>query len=505
MNYSKYQLAIFDELDNSTQNILISAVAGSGKTTTLVEVMNRSKVRSGFFAFNKSIEEEISRRVVDNDNTEVSTLHSLGLRSILSHFKHKIEVKDNKVWSFAFNLNKSVWNFDQKKLISTIVVARQLVDIYRATMCKDKNDLIVAADTLGIDFNIDQLNCAIDLMVEINRYNRHPKTIDFADMIYIPATTDTMKIKSNCQLVLIDECQDLNLAQHTLLDKLVKQNKSRFVACGDRNQSIYGFTGAHSKSFDLFLEKPNTIELPLSICYRCDSSIIAKANSIYNVMEGKSDVQEGVIEQKANFDDIEEDCLVICRNVKPLLEVYFHLITKGLKCSIKGKDIGKGLVDLLNECNGLTFDEIVVSLQLKTQNKLTEYLNRGISNPSRYPPFISFQEKSMSLQIILEHTQTKTKALEMLNTVFSDGHQGGITLSTIHKAKGLEANTVYFVDRKNIPSEYAVTEDALKQEKNLLYVAMTRAKHNLYYINTKDLSLSKVISKKIEKLKQLSK
>ena len=60
----------------------------------------------------------------------------------------------------------------------------------------------------------------------------------------------------------------------------------------------------------------------------------------------------------------------------------------------------------------------------------------------------------------------------------------GVTLSTIHKAKGLEWDTVWLLNKSLIPSPYAQSEKALRQEPHLLHVAITRAKLNLKYINT---------------------
>ena len=66
-----------------------------------------------------------------------------------------------------------------------------------------------------------------------------------------------------------------------------------------------------------------------------------------------------------------------------------------------------------------------------------------------------------------------------------------VTLSTIHKAKGMEWSRVYFLDSWRLPSKFAriAAEDgnpeALRQENNLSYVAITRAKHELIYIDMK--------------------
>ena len=58
-----------------------------------------------------------------------------------------------------------------------------------------------------------------------------------------------------------------------------------------------------------------------------------------------------------------------------------------------------------------------------------------------------------------------------------------LTLSTVHKAKGLEFETVFILDfDKYMPSKWAAQDWQKVQERNLIYVAVTRAKNKLVYI-----------------------
>ena len=59
-------------------------------------------------------------------------------------------------------------------------------------------------------------------------------------------------------------------------------------------------------------------------------------------------------------------------------------------------------------------------------------------------------------------------------------------MCTIHKSKGLEHDTVYILNEFLIPSKYAMLEEQLIQENNLKYVARTRAKENLIFLNLKE-------------------
>ena len=91
--------------------------------------------------------------------------------------------------------------------------------------------------------------------------------MDFTDMIFLPIKFG-VAVKQY-DFVFIDECQDLNSCQRELMQKAIKPNTGRFVAVGDPAQAIYGFAGADSDSFKKLCNIPNTIQLPLSVCYRC--------------------------------------------------------------------------------------------------------------------------------------------------------------------------------------------------------------------------------------------
>jgi superfamily I DNA/RNA helicase len=70
----------------------------------------------------------------------------------------------------------------------------------------------------------------------------------------------------------------------------------------------------------------------------------------------------------------------------------------------------------------------------------------------------------------------------IIDTVFTQGK--GVTLSTVHKAKGLEAERAFILERALHQSfmQRAKQQWQKEQEKNILYVAITRAKRELVYM-----------------------
>ena len=77
---SEYQEKIFDFIKNGSGNAVINAKAGSGKTSTIVESIHLipQKEKVLFVAFNKAIEQELSKRLQSYSNAMIRTYHSLG-------------------------------------------------------------------------------------------------------------------------------------------------------------------------------------------------------------------------------------------------------------------------------------------------------------------------------------------------------------------------------------------------------------------------------------------
>ena len=109
MAWSSFQNKIFEYAVNPDNgSFCVSAVAGSGKTVTSVECAKRiAASKPGcsirFFAFNKSIAEELQQRTEEYENIKCSTLHSFGL-SCLRRSRMKFAVNDKK-WYFYIRKN----------------------------------------------------------------------------------------------------------------------------------------------------------------------------------------------------------------------------------------------------------------------------------------------------------------------------------------------------------------------------------------------------------------
>lgn len=483
---SQRQLDIFSIWQNRNSNILINAVAGSGKTTTLLQLLELCKYKTLFLAFNKSIQEEIQHKIESRGlkQGKAMTLHSLGLMAIRENCR-KIKINNGKNFDLIKQLAEKNRRFkripwqERLKLSYTIM---DMNDVSRLFLTNDFNE--IKKHLLSMDKNItlhDDLSIFWEDFVELREqsYQESVINIDFNDMIYLPVIKN-FHIPIDPVYLMIDEAQDLNLAQHKLIENLIKQGDvQKWIAVGDRNQAIYGFSGAYSSSFDLFHEQGNVIELPLDICYRCATNIIDVANEVYDVMEYSTDY-EGVVETVSNPDLIKDNSMVICRNSTPLIDLYFQLLAYNKKVYIKGEDILTGILRFLKPYDSHT----VVSAKIEMAYKLDE-LGEDFSDEGKIKAYYFKEDYDKFIKLsnhLAEEYETIHSLINKIKSLFVD-KADAIMLCTIHKSKGLEADVVYILNENLIPSKFAKSAEQLKQENNLKYVARTRAKNELYFLN----------------------
>jgi len=253
----------------------------------------------------------------------------------------------------------------------------------------------------------------------------------------------------------------------------------KWISVGDRNQSIYGFSGAYTSSFDKFLKMGNVTELPLDICYRCAQNIIDETNEVYDVMEYGTE-EKGIVGRVTEVSEVKEESMIICRNTSPIIKLYFKLLSQGTSVYIKGDDILASMVRFLKPYNNMT----VAMTKSKLLDKL-EDLQKDKSENGRIKLYI-FKEDYANFKELVSNTSTDYEIIKVLIEKIQNlfkVKEKAVMLCTIHKAKGLESDIVYILNENLIPSKFAISTEQLKQEQNLKYVARSRAKKELYYLN----------------------
>ena len=234
--------------------------------------------------------------------------------------------------------------------------------------------------------------------------------------------------------------------------------------------------------------------MPLSVCYRCGRRIVEEAEKIVPYIRPYERAHEGEV-ALGSLNDIEDGDWIICRNLRPLIEVYLWLLKNKIKSQVRGKDIGRSLVDLIDKTGARTVDQLD-ALLMKEADKLAQKLrNKGWNNPDASPKMDELFEKIEVIRALAVEASTIAELRDTIEGIFTDELKG-ILLMTIHKSKGLENDNVFFLAPELIPSRFATQPWQLEQELNLKYVAITRAKNSLIYVplNQKDYDLHKPFS-----------
>lgn len=206
-------------------------------------------------------------------------------------------------------------------------------------------------------------------------------------------------------------------------------------------------------------------------------------------IESHPDAIEGQVLhlQQYDFSTFSKGSLILCRNTAPLIALAYGLLQRDIPCRILGRDIGKQLADIVKKRRAVNLDDLFTKLQAWQARETTAALE-GDRSPERIED--QFSCLSFFIQGLDDNSRTIDSLLAKIDLMFSDDVQhetefGRVVLSTVHKAKGLEFPVVFILDKeKYMPSRYAKQPWQLTQEKNLIYVAITRSMDKLVYINS---------------------
>lgn len=517
---SRYQVAVQQEFLHGSGDLLVNAVAGSGKTSTLQWLVGQmdfyQQKNTLLTAFNSHIKEELLRRQKANRlprAVHISTIHGLGHKVLRERFapsdlgrwvdQYKYERLTQAYWE---DQDLPFEDLRSPAMHQTFDATAQLCDLAMLTLTDpaDRAGLLGLVEQFGIVYPPDREDALLRSIPVILLWGRsglsfadrhgktyHPKeTISFTDMIYLPLVLDLPVPQFD--FVFVDETQDLNRAQQELLLR-VKSPRGRAVWVGDRSQAIYAFMGADAQSFDRIREITEAKPLPLSICYRCARSVVELAQTFVPEIECSPDAPRGEVFRSTEDRLIEyvfrhaqsgskKPFMLLCRVNAPLISVALQFLSRGVAVKVRGRDIGTGmnrLIDHLAELPGFLFSDFPdfaerYRRQMLGMLKSRKAQEQVIAVNDRVDSVLAIYSAAVS-----QGKRSVAEMKEFVTKLFSDADQT-ITLSSIHKAKGLEADRVGILRPDLLPHPKADTPSQLEQERNLCYVAITRAREELY-------------------------
>ena len=490
-SWSENQLAVFSAVADTRDSLSVVSVAGSGKTTTGVEIANRidPELDAVYLAFNKRIVEELQRRLPPH--VPAKTFHSALLRDYMQWLskrtRQRPKVDAYKVRNIVADaINAGNLDVEEGKLysqaIGKLVAYAKSVGI--GVLVPDSpehwSELVEHFGmTLEPGQEEDRLIVLSRRVLEEN--NRDVVVIDFDDMLYLSLVHCVPLTRYD--VVLIDEAQDTNGVQRALLSKMLNPG-GRVIAVGDPCQAIYGFRGASTDAMALIERDFMCTKLTLSVSYRCARAIVEEARKFVHHIEASSTAPEGSVRtlnewSTATF--VSGDA-VLCRLNAPLVKLAYSMIAARVKCRILGREIGQGLVTLIRKMKADTLAALEKKLLSYRAAEISRLLARGKDNQAQ-----AVDDKVNSIIAAVDGMNdgaTVDELIDSLMSLFSDTSDDGVTLATVHKSKGSEWENVYILDPHLMPSKWAKQTWQQEQETYLQYVATTRAKLNLTYISS---------------------
>jgi len=547
MQYTQEQLQIFDFVRDGNGHGIIDAVAGAGKTTTIIESTAQTAPGTAtlFCAFNNSIAKEIARKFHGKGRHDVvvKTIHALGYSILkanspngkapnlentkyhkLIHSK-ELEAQLKPHYEEIIRINKldpeDSYNRQNHYAVKNLLylIRGRLLDInqkYRATLCKDEledfNKLVLH---FGIFNSVESkkekfmeevrqyYRCHQIMLQAGNAFSQNTQMIDFTDMLYLPYHWNQYPTKK-FDFVFIDECQDLARAQLAVALKFAKKN-ARILAVGDPRQSIYGFTGADIESFQNVRKITRAKQLPLTTCFRCPQKVIAIAKEFRSDMVGNKK-EDGIVRHiqieevitKARPND-----LIICRIKAPLVLLVFKFINQDIKVQIhedEAQEFVKELKNLFKQPERQrTIASIPGGFAALKQDAIKRWDFIIEKNAER---IVDLTERQIHIKTEKEYLRSRLEFLHKKSEIWSvdcasledilrkiytyvTAKDNPIKLSSIHRAKGLEEDRVFIIDYDKLPYlRLDIQEWEETQEINLKYVAVTRARQELYLVQS---------------------
>jgi superfamily I DNA/RNA helicase len=497
---SDEQLAIADWVAEGTGHAIIDSVAGSGKTTTL-EWLSREHLKGNIaiLAFNKKIGNEIQTRLQDVPTIHAGTFHSAGLRAV-QRARGRPRVDEDKVYNLirAAESADGGFGFDAEELKASRLILARLVSYAKQAglgipdgLPMDESEIFLLGEYQDCfaDAEVDPGRLARGALQLLKQSNMQTLNIDFDDMLYLPLLNNWSFNKFDW--VLVDEAQDSNVVRRKIAQNMLGSS-SRAIFVGDPHQAIYGFTGASSAALTLIAHDFRTITFRLSTCYRCAKSVIKEAQHLVPHIRWTADAPTGSVKtiNLKNFRPEPGD-MVLCRFNAPLIAQALRLVKQGKRVYVEGCDIGKNVLALAKKISGkgqnprVELSEILQASGAFRARELKAATNSEVKQAAiidRYDTLCSLIEG------LIERGKTTLKDLaDFIEMFFQDtlkAKETAIGFSTIHKAKGLEWPRVFlFGVNQHMPAFFATQDWMLEQEDNLLYVAITRAKIDLIYVD----------------------
>ncbi|MEX2535223.1 MAG: UvrD-helicase domain-containing protein [Trueperaceae bacterium] len=496
---SHYQQRIIEFVATGRGHGVVQATAGAGKTSTLVQVAAHipPHLRACFLAFGRDAASELSRRLPPT--VAAMTVHKLGRRTLEQALRWRAvrlkKVDRGKYQRLLRNELRGDHGLEDSERAECEEYLSSLVNLVRLNLSDANDDDELRRLTLR--YNVVPPRAELEPLA-----HRFLRTIlhagaqealelgltDFTDMIYLPVTQSLTPPRFD--FVCVDEAQDYSALALAFTMRLVDEGQGgRLLFVGDPRQSIYGFAGADSEALERIERVARATVLPLSITYRCPRSHVALAQLIAPEIEAGPAATEGKVFWIA--DDVlehwaREGDMILCRANAPLVRTCLRLVRAGRRALVRGRDLRRQLIELSRRALAGAAPDTRRALEVFARNEEAR-LRRALKGRPHEEALVGDRLDLIRCLCFLAEDLTQPTELvapelaERIEHAFGDS-QDAVILSTIHRAKGQEADRILLLYPELMPAPYARTSDALRGEACVQFVALTRARHELVFV-----------------------
>lgn len=465
-------------------NLVVRARAGTGKTTTIldgVEVAPESRILLA--AFNKSIADELQSRI-SSERVQAKTLHSLGFAFVRRLWGAvTLDMDGKRALDLARAVCEPKTSHRILQLLSKIHSKVREVQPHNSK----PNDILelmtrfdlLPDDDMEFDDGITDLWLANRASKAVDLAKKRGPMIDFADMIFLPVVHRAMQPWFD--LVVVDEAQDMTEAQLELAIGACRKG-GRIAIVGDDRQAIYGFRGADSGSLDRLKDALHATELGLTTTYRCPKRVVDIASKYVGDFRAAPSAPEGIVESCSDNRMVALAApkdFILSRTNAPLVKVCMSLLKRGQRAYVKGRDIGKGLMMLVDRQEARDLEELERFLRSWHEREVAKAMKIANDDVAQGRLDLIGDQLAVCLAIAEDVDSLEGFRLK-LETLFRDDGGAAIMCSTVHRAKGLESENVFLLE-----GTFRGMEDSEKdsEEQNIVYVAVTRSKQRLWFVS----------------------
>jgi DNA helicase II / ATP-dependent DNA helicase PcrA len=365
--------------------------------------------------------------------------------------------------------------------------------------------------------------------------------IDYEDMLLQTAELlagdreTAAAVRDRYRFFTVDEYQDVNRAQHALLQAWLGE-RDELCVVGDDDQTIYSFTGASSHYLTEFRrEFPHARHVTLSRNYRSTREVLHLANRVLwtkpadlrkrltsDAIGGPPPVFTEFTEASAEVDAVVARCRALLEGGVPAREIAvlyrvnaqseaFEVALRdaGLPFAVRGdagffarSEVRQALRLLAADRERPSEDPQMAAAgvavtPLPADRRVEGVLRAGLRHRSHAEPVGGVaRERWRNLETLIDVARSRvgTDPQITFDAIVDDllgraaagadapGPDGAITLATLHRAKGLEFDAVFLVSCEEglLPISYAQTDQEVEEERRLLYVGVTRARRHLW-------------------------